>query len=893
MDESMNMEEKQKFLNAVLQGNVDELEKLLSSDYYKNNKHIIDDQYEDISSHNIVKKKKTLPYTALEKCDPALEDLTSPLNRVELDSVGFNKRTKNEDNSQKRDKITKTLLYIALEKGDASCLIKLIKNGANLNITSSNQKTPLYIAAEKGNKECLILLLDNGANINEGGPCGTTPGFIAALKKHQDCLNELMKRGALVKRGNTIFETNSTAQNLQKTIKSDDVKSLGKLIQNEKEFFLNNIGNRDATGKTVFHLAVEKNRKDCLDLLIKFVSEMENHLDLIDKPNVYGHTPLYVAALLKNDCFALLKKHGANFSKASYSAAIEGEKECLENFIEEDIDLSYQGHKRCLIKDGSDVQVNKKPSSDEAQCFKCSIEDEQLICCYHDISNIRCFKCCNKGANLECNEHDGGETQCLKCFIDEDYGSITDQDSLVHDHDDSGCNSLIEEIFAHVHEPVNFINHVFDSASVDIEKSKTNKEKIYKVDFKILLPKRDTDRGQMHVFACLLNAMNSEEKIGVLNHIFCQIFLAAKLKTRTLYWILKFRLFIWYAYFICVMLYTAAVLKIFEFSVDHKWLIGVTGIFLVIRFLVQMNQMRLLWSDHRSGIYSMWTTVNSVLVIASVMFTLFYLIVTASFTNSMIHDNQISTLTSISAIVIIVLHNIEFIMIHLKFTVVGQYYSMFLIVLYKTLKAIGFLFLPILCFIIIFHLQFLNYSEFSTIFRTFVKTIVLMTGEFEYENTLHNELANVTNSSSARLLEASRNLESFYVRFLFLAFILLVNLVLLNLIIGLSVNNVAMAKKTGNAVSIRQKAEFCIEVEDFLEYVRRRCCVKWIQNVAKIMEKYSRIESPYKMQRSKFAPLRQKTFDSLDELVRNAKLSKKQNKLSVLLYNSSGTSKQM
>ena len=202
---------------------------------------------------------------------------------------------------------------------------------------------------------------------------------------------------------------------------------------------------------------------------------------------------------------------------------------------------------------------------------------------------------------------------------------------------------------------------------------------------------------------------------------------------------------------------------------------------------------------------------------------------------------------------------------------------MFLMVLLKTLKvrrymcllkpatkfsfqAIGFFILPISCFIIIFRIQFGHYSEFSTLFRTFVKTIVLMTGEFEYENTLHNELANVTKSSSARLLEASRNLESFYVRFLFLAFILLVNLVLLNLIIGLSVNNVAMAKKTGNAVSIRQKAEFCIEVEDFLEYVRRRCCVKWIQNVAKIMEKYSRIESPYKMQRSKFAPLRQKTF---------------------------------
>ena len=98
-------------------------------------------------------------------------------------------------------------------------------------------------------------------------------------------------------------------------------------------------------------------------------------------------------------------------------------------------------------------------------------------------------------------------------------------------------------------------------------------------------------------------------------------------------------------------------------------------------------QILLLLEKRQSGIYSGWTIVKSVLVIVSVIFTMFYLIVTASFTNNMIHDNEISTLSRMMAIIIIILHNIEFIMIHLKFTTVSQYYSMFLIVLYKTLKV--------------------------------------------------------------------------------------------------------------------------------------------------------------------------------------------------------------
>ncbi|KAJ3647043.1 hypothetical protein Zmor_024591 [Zophobas morio] len=812
---------------AVLNGNIDELKKLLIRDY----KEHINDLYEDFSTQ--------------------------------------------------KDRMEKSLLYIASEKGDIPCLTELIKHGADLNISSSNKKTPLYIAAEKGNKECLILLLDKGADKDKGGPYEATPAFIAALKKHQNCLTELIKRGAPVKRRDTIFEKEDTVANdLRKAIDSGDAENLKNLIEDTDLSEI--ISKRDATGKTVFHHAVEKNRKQCLDLLIKSVSD-EKKPTVIDKPNVYGHTPLYVAAILKNDCFALLKENGANFSKALYSAVLEGHKECLQNFIQEDIDFGYKAYKRCSKTDARANGENNSNRSghgeDEAQTRL--IEDHST-----DASKTRCFKCCIKEDDLECTDYDEGETQCLKCFIEED------EDCLVHEHDDPGCNSLIEEIFTHVNEPVNFINHVFESTSVDIEKSKMNKEKIYRVDFKMFLPKRDTDRGQMHVFACLLKAMNNEEEISVLNNIFCQIFLKAKLKTRTLFWILLFRLFIWYAYFACVVLYTAVVLEIFEFASVQLIPISTMGIFLLIRFLLQINQILLLLENRQSGIYSRWTIAKSVLVIVSVIFTIFYLILTILFMNTTILGHEISTLSKMLAIIIIILHNIEFIMIHLKFTLFSHYYSMFLMVLLKTLKAIGFFILPISCFIIIFRLQFGHYSEFSTLFRTFVKTIVLMTGEFEYENTLHNELANVTKSSSARLLEASRNLESFYVRFLFLAFILLVNLVLLNLIIGLSVDNVARAKKAGNAVSIHQKAEFCIQVENFLRYVKKKCGVQWIKNLAGFVEKHAKVESPYEMKRSETDVFRQKTFDSLDELVRNANLSKQPNDLSTLLYNSSGTSKQ-
>ncbi|KAJ3647042.1 hypothetical protein Zmor_024590 [Zophobas morio] len=854
MSENKQMKEEKKIrtklYTAVLNGNVANLKKLLTSDKINYKEHINDLYEED-------RVEKSLLYIASEKRD--IQCLTELIKHgADLNITSSNK---------------KTPLYIAAEKGGIQCLTELIKHGADLNITSSNKKTPLYIAAEKGNKECLILLLDKGADKDKGGPYEATPAFIAALKKHQNCLTELIKRGAPVKRRDTIFEIEGTVANdLHKAIDSGDAENLKSLINDNDLSEI--INKRDATGKTVFHLAVEKNRKQCLDLLIESVPD-EKKPTVIDKPNVYGYTPLYIAAILKNDCFALLKENVANFSKTLYSAALEGQKECLQNFIQEDINFGYKAYKRCSKTDaqanGENNSNRSGPGEDEAQTRL--MEDHST-----DASETRCFKCYIKEDDLKCTDYDEGETQCLKCFIEEDG------DCLVHEHDDPCSNSLIEEIFAHVNEPVNFINHVFDSTSVDIEKSKMNKEKIYRVDFKMFLPKRDTDRGQMHVFACLLKAMNNEEEISVLNNIFCQIFLEAKLKTRTLFWILLFRLFIWYAYFACVVLYTAVVLNIFEFASVHLILISTMGIFLLIRILLQINQILLLLEKRQSGIYSGWTIVKSVLVIVSVIFTMFYLIVTASFTNNMIHDNEISTLSRMMAIIIIILHNIEFIMIHLKFTTVSQYYSMFLIVLYKTLKAIVFLFLPISCFIIIFHIQFLYNSEFSTFFRSLVKTIVLMTGEFEYEKTLQDE-CNLTASSADR-----SNLELFYVRFIFLAFIILVNLVLLNLIIGLSVDNVARAKKAGNAVSIRQKAEFCIQVENFLRYVKKKSGVQWIKNLAGFVEKHAKVESPYEMKRSKIYVFRQKTFDSLDEFVRNANLSKQQNDLFTLVYNSSGTS---
>jgi len=75
---------------------------------------------------------------------------------------------------------TTTALHIAVSRGNATFLAKLITAGADVNWKNSRDMTSLHLAAEKGNPKILTALLKAGANINEKDAFGRTPLSIAA-----------------------------------------------------------------------------------------------------------------------------------------------------------------------------------------------------------------------------------------------------------------------------------------------------------------------------------------------------------------------------------------------------------------------------------------------------------------------------------------------------------------------------------------------------------------------------------------------------------------------------------------------------------------------------------------------------------------------------------------
>lgn len=73
---------------------------------------------------------------------------------------------------------------------------RLLKHGADPDLTTARNETALFRAASSGNSEVALILIKNGANINLAPEGGWTPLFNAIQKKHNDIAHALLAAGA-------------------------------------------------------------------------------------------------------------------------------------------------------------------------------------------------------------------------------------------------------------------------------------------------------------------------------------------------------------------------------------------------------------------------------------------------------------------------------------------------------------------------------------------------------------------------------------------------------------------------------------------------------------------------------------------------------------------------
>jgi ankyrin repeat protein/peroxiredoxin len=217
---------------------------------------------------------------------------------------------------------TKTALHLAAASGYARCATLLIAHGADVNARDETGATPLSEASWTGETEMVRLLVAKGANANDVNPqTGTTPLHAAASRGYREVAKVLIDAGA---RADVRDKSGATPLYLALQFQRMDVVDL--LI-------------RDATGSLPKPQSVDVKavlRDEVLRGQTNVVSM------LLDRMPPLGSTTLLHDAALKGhiDIMELLLSHGADVNSlnaqgatALHDAALAGQRAAADALL--------------------------------------------------------------------------------------------------------------------------------------------------------------------------------------------------------------------------------------------------------------------------------------------------------------------------------------------------------------------------------------------------------------------------------------------------------------------------------------------------------------------------------------------------------------------------------
>ncbi|CAK9822839.1 Transient receptor potential channel pyrexia [Anthophora retusa] len=659
--------------------------------------------------------------------------------------------------------------------------LRNIENDAATNTTAPQMflqwpNTCLLVSCYLGHFEVVKALLNKNAKVSAKDSDGRTPLHLAACTASVKILEELLRHGANPRE----WDFNKKYTPLHCAAAAGDVSCVKCLIKSGADV------NAGIPGKSPLYYAVLSNAIDCVEILLQAGASPNN-------PQVYTETPLHVAASLGSViCTKLLLSYGADVrvqlgsmkSTPLHLAAEEGSAECTKLLLEAGAICEVKNSRgqtpmhlavlsqsvetlETLINNGAKINAedNDGRTALHAAVAKATrgIELVKIL--------IQAGALINKADKFgymplhiaALNESSSTVMLLLSKGADvtaKTKGGISALSFIVRRTPD-----ILPRFISRLDQAISLHDH--ELGDVDCE---------LRLDFRPLVSagRRETD-----LMLCLVEVGQKH----ILKHPLCESFLYLKwLRIR------KFFLLNIIFHFIFVVFFTAYIAVTYLYTIQNFDRVRQILFWLVLIFTVALAGKECFQMAH--GIYGYikrwenWLQWNVVLLSSIVLIT-------------PVHDWQ----HHIAALGILQVW-IELMMILGRFPMFGLYIQMFAQVSINFFKF----FATYICLIIGFSLAFSvlhkNYNSFNDALVALLKTIIMMSGELEFEDIFFNSKAPILYSGTAHLM--------------LLSFVILVTVILTNLMMGLAVSDIQELRRCAGLDRLVRRAELIAHLENML-----------------------------------------------------------------------------
>lgn len=633
--------------------------------------------------------------------------------------------------------------------------------------------TCLLVSCWLGQLELVKVLLKRGAQISCRDGDGRTPLHLAACAGSVKIIEELLKYNANPEEWD--FSGKCTA--LHCAAAAGDVASVKCLLKAGADV------DAGLSGRSPLHYAVLSNASDCVEALLKAGACPNN-------PQVYTETPLHVAASLGSvSCLKLLLTHGADVrvqlgtakSTPLHLAAEEGSPECTKLLLDAGAPWDAKNsrgqtamHLAALAQSAETLEVLIAAGANV------NIEDDNGRIPLHAavakaLRGSELVKMLiQAGASINKPDKFGytalhiaalNENSLLVILLLTKGADITAQTK-------GGVSALsfivrrtpavLPRFIGRLDQAISLHDH--ELGDVDCE---------LRLDFRPLVP---GGRGETDLMLCLIDVGQRH----VLKHPLCESFLYLKwLRIR------KFFLFSLIFHSIFVAIFSAYVAVTFLW--DEKrlgtilfWPVSMFTCMLVCKELFQLAHG--IWSYIKR--WENWLQWGVILL------------------SCVILVSPIGNWQHHAAALGIILVWVELMMVVGRFPMFGLYVQMFTQVAMNFFKFLG----AYMCLIIGFSLGFSvlhkNYKSFKNPLVGLLKTIIMMSGEIEFEDVFFDKDAKILYPVTAHLM--------------LLAFVILVTIILTNLMVGLAVSDIQELQRCAGLDRLIRRAELVAHLESML-----------------------------------------------------------------------------